>query len=209
MENRVRHDNYPGDHPEPHLDLDQRSPLIHSLRKGSKLFRIYKPSNDPLFFGRTGANRFDSPDQGFGVLYLGMDEHCSFIETFGQFTGIAAVTEAELERRHLAEVAILRPLRLIDLATSGGLARLGADARLLSGAHAVAQRWADALRSHPSKPHGILYPSRHDPARNACAVFDRPADSFRVTSRGSLVEPRNRDLLGRILDSYHFALIPQ
>jgi hypothetical protein len=105
-------------------------------------------------------------------------------------------------------VELLRPMKLIDLSNSGGLARLGADSRLFSGSHAVAQRWSAALRKHPSKPDGILYPARHDAARNACAIYECPPSVFKLDAKGSLLEQQQVALLGAILDCYGFAITP-
>jgi hypothetical protein len=136
-----------------------------------------------------------------------MDEHCAFIETFGQDTGVHAVSGAMLTERPLAEIELLKPLTLIDLKTTGGLARIGADVRLLGGPHRIAQRWSQALHNHPIQPDGILYPARHDPARNACAIFEQDAEGFRPIPRGSLMDATNRKLLAAILDCYQFGLI--
>src|SRR6478735_5682570 len=48
--------------------------------------------HDPLFFGRSGLNRFDAPAGEYGVLYAGESVECAFIETFGSATGIRAIT---------------------------------------------------------------------------------------------------------------------
>jgi hypothetical protein len=40
--------------------------------------------------------------------------------------------------------------------------RLGLDGRICTGSYTVAQAWSDALRKHPVKPDGILFPSRHE-----------------------------------------------
>jgi hypothetical protein len=103
---------------------------------------------------------------------MGGDEHCAFIETLGQETGCRIITTSALSKRGWARVSLSRPLRLIDLVASGGLARIGADARLFAGEHSVSQRWSKALRAHGVKPDGILYPARHDPALQACALYD-------------------------------------
>jgi hypothetical protein len=100
------------------------------------------------------------------------------------------------------------PLNFIDLSTSGGLACIGADSRLFSGSHALAQRWSAGLRDHPSKPDGIVYPARHDPARNGCAIFDCLPSVFKVAGKGSLLEAHHSRMLGEILDCYGFGLIP-
>jgi hypothetical protein len=200
--------DFPGEHPEPPLDLAKREPLLHQLTVGTTLFRLHMKGKSPMFFGRTGGNRFDSPDLSFGVLYTGLDEYCSFIETFGQSTGIRTVTETALEARHLAHLGLLRPLTLVDLSNSGGLARVGADSRLFSGSHAVAQRWSRALRDHPCNPDGLLYPARHDAARNACAIYECAPSGFTLSGKGSLLEHQHASLLGAILDCYGFGLIP-
>lgn len=197
----------PGEHPEPHSDINRRTPLIYTLDLGQILYRIHRKTKPPLFFGKTGKNRFDAFDGSFGVLYAGLDQYCSFIETFGQETGVRFVTRTALEERHLAQLKLVRPLSLIDLANSGGLAKIGADARLFAASHAVAQRWSVALHNHPIKADGILYPARHDPARGACAVFELPVSVFEVTDVGSLMEPQHAALLGAILDTYGFGLI--
>ena len=197
----------PGEHPAPPADLDSRSPLTFTIAAGTTLFRLHSRSKESLFFGRTGRNRFDAPDGSFGVLYAAMDEHCAFIETFGQSTGIRIVTRPELENRVLSELTVIHAFTLIDLARSGGLARIGADGRLLTGSHAVAQQWSAALRQHPLKPAGLLYRARHDIARYACVLFDLPTSTFDVTNTGSLAEPHHAVLLGKILDVYGFGYI--
>jgi hypothetical protein len=197
----------PGPQPEPPSDLASRSPLLVSLDPATVLSRFHDRDYGPIFFGRTGNYRFDSPDGSFGVSYVGRDEFCAFIETFGQSTRIRLVTRSELEKRHLSYLTTTAPLSLIDLVSSGGLARIGADARLFSSTHAIAQRWSAALRDHPQKPAGLLYPARHDPPRSACALFDLPESTFETEDVGSLMETRHAGLLGKILDHYDFGWI--
>ncbi len=197
----------PGEHPEPHADLAERSPLLYTLEEGTVVYRLYRADRDALHFGRTGDNRFDAPDGSFGVLYAGEDEYCCFIETCGQVTGVPSVSGAYLDQRYVAEMKVMESMKLIDLSASAGLARIGADGRLMDGSHAIAQRWSAALRNHPTKPAGILYRARHDPAKLAFAIFQCPRNVFQTTSRGSLRDPHNVKLLGEILDHYKFGLI--
>jgi hypothetical protein len=197
----------PGEHPEPPADLADRSPLLYELTPGTVLSRIHNRNQEPVFFGKKRRSRFGSPNAGFGVLYAGLDVHCAFIETFGQSTGIRLVPRGALDQRRLSYLRLLSHLTVIDLATSGGFARIGADARLLSGSHAVAQRWSAALRDHPTKPAGLLYPARHDIARKACALFDPPKTVFQVTDAGSLLDPQHVLLLADILETYGFGVI--
>jgi len=194
-----------GGHPDPPPDLHQREiPLIDI---DQAWFRIHRVDRDPIHFGREAQWRFDSPDRSYGVVYLAVDEHAAFIETFGHVTGVNSVTVSSLSGRHLARIDPARPLRLVDLVSSGGLARLGADARLCTGSYQVSRRWSRALHDHPSRPDGIRYPCRHDPARSAGAVFDHVTGHLSAHRLGSLLTIENGTLLGKILDHYGFGLI--
>jgi hypothetical protein len=110
--------------------------------------------------------RFDDPDcptdASFGVLYVGEDPHCCFIESCGSTTGVPAVSGAYLDAREIARIELTEELRFVDLASSGGLTHVGTGARLVTGSFTVAQRWSAALRLHPFKPDGIRYPAWHD-----------------------------------------------
>src|SRR5260370_3272136 len=180
----------PGEPPEPHADLDGRHPLLYTLEEGKVVYRLFRADRDALYFGRTGDNRLRATDGRFGVLYAGEDEYCCFIETCGQVTGVPSVSGAYLDQRHLAEMKVMESMKLIDLSASAGLARIGADGRLMDGSHAVAQRWSAALRNHPTKPAGILYRARHDPAKLPFAIFQRPRNGFHATSPASCVSVR-------------------
>lgn len=195
----------PGPHPEPPGDIHSRSPLAKS--ELGDWYRIYPIGKDPIYFGMTGDNRFDSFAHDFGVLYIGEDPHCAFIETYGHGTGINTITMNELERRGLAKIWSNRPLKLIDLCAEGALARLGADAQLTSGEHEVAQRWSDAFHNHPAKYDGLRYFARHDPTRVSYALFERVEDALMVEELGSLAESHHASLLADILNTYDFGLI--
>jgi hypothetical protein len=200
----------PGEHPGPHPELHHRTPLVATLKKGTVIFRLHSRIHDPLFFGKTGNYRFDAPDcpaGSYGVMYAGADQHCCFIESCGQTTGSPAVSGAYLADRHLAEMELVKDMRFIDLAGTGGLSHVGADARLLSGSYTVAQQWSAAFRNHPVKPDGIRYLSRRDPTRIAFAIYDCSRSNFRITNRGSLMDPTNRTLLNELLSLYLVDLI--
>jgi hypothetical protein len=195
----------PGDHPLPHSGLDRQKPLIFTLKKGDLLYRHHQSIHGPIFFGMTGNYRFDAPDcpsGSFGVLYAGADSHCAFIESCGPTTGTPAVSGAYLQAREIARIELAEDLRFIDLAASGGLSHIGADARLLSGSYRISQQWSAALRNHPTKPDGIRYLSRHDPTRVAYAIYTRQPSSFQLSSLGSLMDPKNRALLNQMLTDY-------
>lgn len=196
---------FPGDHPDPPADLTTRHPI--RIEEVQAFYRLHRTGKRALYFGRGPASRFDAPDRSFGVLYVGCDIPCAFVETFGQQLGRRYLTASELKQRDLSRVVSLRPLTLIDIFTSGGLARIGADSRLFSGAHAKSQLWAKALHDLAPAPDGILYPARHDPARCACALFDHVEPAISVTSLGSLNEVQHRGTLADLLDLYDFGYV--
>ncbi len=192
----------PGEHPLPHAELHQREPIIHTLEAGVVIFRIHPGAYGAVFFGRTGNYRYDAPDcpnGSFGVMYAGEDLDCCFIESFGQTAGVPAVSSAYLEERHFAELQLQSALRFVDLVEPGSLSRIGADGRLLTRSYKISQQWSAAFRNHPAKPDGIRYRSRRDPAKIAYAIYDCPMTTFEVTEHGSLMSPRNRARLNRLL----------
>lgn len=135
-----------GKHPEPKADFSKEVLPIKVINRD--LLRIHESSFGALFFGKTARNRFDAPDRSYGVMYLGLDEHCCFIETFGQATGHKLVTATELSKNSIATINLKRKINLVDI-TGSGLAKLGADGRLTTGPHALARRWSKAFYDHP------------------------------------------------------------
>jgi hypothetical protein len=194
----------PEPHPAPPADLAQQSLPITELN--GPWTRSHARGRGPVFFGKTGTNRFDAPSEQYGVLYIAADIRGAFIETFGRQLGERYVTAARLAGRALARVMASRPLRLVDL-TGPGLSQIGADGRLTTGGYDISQQWALALHQHPDQPDGLLYRSRHDPSQLCIAVFDRAADALTATVLGSLADPSNAALLAELLDAYGFSLI--
>jgi hypothetical protein len=194
----------PEPHPDPPANFQQRGLPFHEAR--GTWVRSHALRHGPLFFGKTGVNRFDAPTQQYGVLYVADDLHGAFIETFGRQLGEKRITTVQIAARTFTQVASNRPLRLADL-TGPGLSRIGADSRLASGSYDLSQRWALAFFEHPDQPDGLLYRSRHDPSRLCAAIFDRAAHALTATPLGSLADAHNAALLADLLDTYEYALI--
>jgi hypothetical protein len=201
----------PGPYPEPPPDFAQRRLPVIMLRETS-LFRGHKRRYGPLHFNRH-AGRFAAPDrQSFGALYLGADEHAAFIEAFSHGLGSTPLglffSESLLRQSCLCTVRTTRPLRLVDLTTGAALKRLAAeaDSRIGDGPHAVSQRWAAALWSHPVQPDGLIYLTRNAPVHRSVALFDRTADALVADCATNLLLDPGR--LGHILDHFGCALIP-
>lgn len=199
-------DDVPGSHPEPPEDFHERLPSITG--SVGSWFRLHSVRFDPIHFGRDPAKsgRFGAPEGQYGVLYASEDEHGAFIETFGQDTGVRVIDETDLLARGLARIESSRPVRLVDL-TGEGLARIGADARLLATDHTVSRRWSAALRDHHAKPDGIRYPRRHDPSRVSVALYDQMGNTVSASPLGTMLSRGNEVLLSQILRAYDFGLV--
>jgi len=205
-----RNGTHPSPHPEPPADLaSSRLPLVPAV---PLWFRIYDAQyhDHPLYFGRSRESRFDAPAGEYGILYIAQDEYGAFIETLGRDNVKEKekrrnfVTTSALQKRELARVEPRQPLRLVDLASGRGLARLGADGRLGTGDYKLAQRWALALFRHPEQPDGLLYRSRLDPDRFCAAIYDRAESLLSVVSQERLADPSPTPLVAKIIDMYGF-----
>jgi hypothetical protein len=203
----------------PPVDTHQRDLIIKTTSQ--TWYRNHRWKYAPIHFSKDKTRgRFNDPEQEFGVLYLGEDEYCAFIEVHGlthgkttPYLGDNIISESEIEARCLCPVHVVGELNLVDL-TAHGLARVGADNRLCTGSWAVSQQWSRVLWSHPAQPDGIYYRARHDASRFAVALFDRVAPrlssqcihrSYSCCSHNML---RDRARLAVTLDLYGFALIP-
>jgi RES domain len=192
----------------PPNDLDERELPIARLQ--GPWFRLHAAGRDPVFFGRTGLNRFEDPEGEFGVLYVAEDSFGAFIGVYGRDPGLNLVAETDLRGRVLSEIAVEGGLRLADL-TGPGAARIGATGAISTDPHELVRPWSRAIYGHPSSPEGIYYRLKHDLDRKGVAIFDREgiAGAVRSEGRGTLVDPSNTGLLDEILEEYDFGLIPR
>jgi hypothetical protein len=187
---------------------DFRDRKVSVVEWDKSLFRTHRIDRNPIFFGNLRLFRFDAPDGSYKVLYAGSDAYCAFVETLARAAGTRIVTTTELKNQALCELKPVRALRLIDLTQSGSLVRIGADARLFSGEHRIAQLWSQALHNHPSAVDGLLYPSRLDPQRQGIVLFDDRAPKLKELMRQSWYAPGpQRHLLAEIVEHYGIDLI--
>jgi hypothetical protein len=197
----------PGDLPLPTSALNRRMPIVTSL--DGPFFRIYlEIHKTPMFFGKTLNYRFDSASCECGVLYAAPGLAGAFVETFMQELGRTSVSLKELRDRPVALIRPKRPLRFIDLCAPGGQMRLGLNGRICTGSYAVAQAWSDALRKHPQKPDGILFPSRHELSIPSCAIFETVEAELDWERWGSLDETKMAIVLGKLLTMGDLGLDP-
>lgn len=202
----------------PPADLHTRDlPMVPvNIADGAHWYRLHRISatHAPVDYNfRTVDDRFNAPAGEYGILYLGSDPYCAFIESFGSEAiarGYRLVTQQTLAERCLCRIDLLpeaRPLNLVNIATGAGLSRLGIDGRIgTSKVRTITRERALALWRHPQQPDGLLYRACNDPARTAVALFDRAGSVLEAgCTRGNLLRDPHR--LAEILDHYDFALV--
>jgi RES domain len=188
-------------HPSPPKDFRSRElPTVSS--QGSWYRLNDREFSSSLYFDRSGSGRFDSPAQGYGILYVGADVYASWIECYGRTHGAKGVSEIVLRQRNLFEIDSQRELVFADV-TGNGLVKMGADARLSSGSYVAARQWAQAIYDHPQAVDGK---SRHDDERYCYGIFDRCADELREQDLGNLIEAHPKQL-AEILEFYDYGLL--
>ncbi len=159
-------------------------PLASFCRKRSGVFyRLHSVNRatgdpwDPLHFSQRGNSRFD-PAGGVGTLCVAMTLAGGLMELLDDYWGAVgsmgrSVTEQTLRETWVSLVA-LPPVVLFD-ATGANLSKIGTDAQMLTGDYATTRDWASRIIAHHANIDGILYRSRHDPARLNVALFQRDA----------------------------------
>jgi hypothetical protein len=173
---------------------------LQTLSPDTPLWRVHDDRRDPIWFGpATGSapyGRFDPAAGEFRVCYVGLSPAAAFAETFLRNPGQRMLDRTLLGNRALTTLKSRRPLSLVRLS---GLARAGATAEVTHGrAYELARAWSVALWSHPARPDGILYTSRHDNGELCAALFDRASDAVgHDRSERVLSSPVLRGLLSR------------
>jgi hypothetical protein len=204
MVNQIQPDDPLIPHPLPPPDFKTRE--LSTVSSQGTWYRLNAVEfSSSLYFDQTGKGRFDSPAQGYGILYVGADIYASWIECYGRTHGAKGVSELGLRQRDLYAINSNRPLVFADL-TGSSLVKMGADARLSSGAYTVARQWAQAIYDHPQRVDGVRYRSRHDDARYCYGIFDRCSDDIHEQNMGNLLTS-NPKLLAEILDYYDYGLL--
>jgi hypothetical protein len=104
MANQIQPEDLLIPHPLPPEDFDRRElPTLISQGTWYRLNAMEFSSS--LYFDRTGKGRFDSPAQGYGILYVGADVYASWIECYGRTHGAKGVSESALRQRDLCALA--------------------------------------------------------------------------------------------------------
>lgn len=179
--------------PYPSQDIyDRDLPIItldsHSLR----LYRSHGFSSryTPVQynFSPDADTRFNAPNGEYGILYLGCDPFCAFVESFGHDFVLAehrVLSLSYIRSRCLCTIEIhedAKGFRLVNLTdgSKDGFGALNLDNRIATDKdREITRKWALAFWNHHDEPDGILYRSCNDPERFSIAMFDRAGNVFR------------------------------
>jgi hypothetical protein len=166
------------------------------------LARLHLREHTALWFGTGLGERFNDPQELYGVCYLAFEPEAAFVETLLRARNDDVVALAAIEARAIASVPIARSLRLV---APFGRHLSALHATAAHGRYVVSQAWSRALHDHPDAPDGIAYRPAHDDALTAVALFER--------ARGALGPPRSRPLireyplLDRLAERYAFVVV--
>lgn len=186
---------------------------IETVRVGKVFGRIYRATHpNPLGYGKSPSRFSDpsrrAPSRRFGVLYLGETFKVCFLEAVlrDQRDGLIEdfmLTEQELTSRRFAEIAVASTMQLVDLRDDKGI-RMGVPTDVAKASRqTLARKWSLAFHEHPSRPDGIIYPSRLNGATNI-AVYDRAVGKLSPTGVKPLVAAPG---LANVLNDLRVALI--
>jgi len=154
----------------------------------------------PLHYGRDATNRYDDPDQGYGVLYLGRNLPTALMESvFHKHRWDQDVRRsialAEVRSRLVRAVGVLSALRLADLTAEGVMAGFfGLNLEQLASRgyehtqQLSAQVHAMCDADGGSRFDGLLYPSRNNYPSTSIALFDHAQGKVRVFADVDLEE---------------------
>jgi hypothetical protein len=190
--------------PAPPADLATRKlPLV--TVKGL-LYRIHRTVHQWRYFGNNVSERFDDPLGQYGVLYGANQPDAAFTEVFLRNLALMVVAEVDLRARSLTSFATTS-LRCVDL-TGTGLRKLSCDNRISTEKpYKTTRLWSRALYTHPQRPDGIIYRSRHNPGFRCLALFDRCAAKLSTGTTEELMIATRRAWTADQLKKYNLALV--
>ncbi|WP_282595314.1 RES family NAD+ phosphorylase [Mesorhizobium mediterraneum] len=115
---------------------------------------------------------------------------------------ILPIDEVELTQRRYAEIVTTANLRLVDLRGDNAV-RTGVPTDVVRAQRQnLARRWSLAFHEHPSRPDGIIYPSRLNGATNL-AIYDRSTPKLQPKRVVTLL---GAPVLAQVLDDFRVSL---
>lgn len=177
-----------------------------SIDAGASLYRCHSMRHRAIHFGRDSSNRFDDPENQFGVCYLSLSPSGAFAETLIRKPTGQLLEKSDLRNFGLTTIRTGKPLRLVQC-HGKGLKLNGMDSRISSHTdRGRTQALARALHDHGDLADGLIYRARHDDDQFSIALFDRA--SSKLTDPGPPIRWIDAGLLlEAVLDRYGIALI--
>lgn len=188
-----------------------RGPLVADYAPATTYWRICKADASTVIWfgpapGSPPENRFDAPNGEYRICYLGSTREAAFAEVFLRHPPVEVISESDVEARRIAEVQVIRRLRVAVL-HGRGLARAGMTATISTGAdYSVSRAAALAIWSRHADIDGIEYRARHDDGELSLALFDRASDAIVERPRVRLTD--DRAWYAQLPGRYGFDFIP-
>jgi len=159
---------------------------------------VYRGS--PLYYGRSGTNRYDDPARNYGVLYLGRDLPTALMESvFHKHQWLAdtqrSIALKEVQARMVRAVGVRDDVLLADLTAPGVMAGyFGLNLeQLASRDYKHTQQVSaqvHAILGKDGQPlfDGVFYPSRNNYPAASIALFERARTKVEVIEDIDLVD---------------------
>ncbi|OZI62769.1 MULTISPECIES: RES family NAD+ phosphorylase [Bordetella] len=159
---------------------------------------VYRGS--PLYYGRSGTNRYDDPARDYGVLYLGRDLPTALMESvFHKHQWLAdterSIALKEVKGRMVRAVGVMADVLLADLTAPGIMAGyFGLNLEQLANRNYTHTQQVSAqvhaMLDDDGQPlfDGLLYPSRNNYPDTSIALFERAGTKVSVIEDIDLVD---------------------
>jgi hypothetical protein len=189
------------------IALPKRIPVA-TLPAGSVLWRVYRKTHDPLWFGPAPGSpplgRFDAPGGEFGVCYFGESLGVAVLETLVRGSR-RLLDRAAVEARAASTLVTMNPMRFLQV-EGAGLARIGIGAEQAHAAdYADCQRMVLDLFQRHADVDGVQYRSRWDTSQLCWAIFDRAKD--KLGPPGAPEWLGDGAIIGPVLDRYELDVV--
>ena len=187
--------------------MARRNRPITEIAASEALYRVHAAHREARYYGnRDGTWRWDDPDGGYGILYVGLTQAGPFAETLLRRPAEEAVVWSEVEKRRWAEFRTKEALRLADVHGKGlsfqgvTVADISANhnGKIYPGAYAKAQAISAEVYATTDLD-GIAYRSRLEPDQICVALFDRADHKIELVVEG---KPIDRNWVDNLLESH-------
>lgn len=174
-------------------------------------FRIIKTghgASEPRF-KKSGSNRFDAPDQGFGTLYCAHDFKTCFLETLVRDSSSLCIKKSDFDTRSVLFLLLnTSQLRLVPVHGDAAIQMRLNPSDVAGKDYAYTQALAKSIQDHHDAPDGLVYRSRFDDVKRAVVLFERAEKHVRRFPQSSPVEFKDvRELCDAVRTTVPYRLV--